>query len=514
MFLTKNHREAFAHLSYGINNRAGFIELTGEAGTGKTAVLRTFLDRLDDDGCRTALIYNPCSSPLELLRAVNRAYGIPCAGESRAELLSRLNEFLLEQKAGGHIVVLAIDEAQDLNPEVLEQVRLISNLETETHKLIHIVLAGKPGLAPLLARTELRQLRQRISVRYHLPPMDFADTKGYIEHRLEIAGGKAAFTDQALKRIHHYAAGVPRLINIACDQALLVGCTEEIRVISGQMANKAVSNVKGGAKPVLFPDRLRRSMLLALCVLAAVSSWIFSGTKPQRHAAGPMAPQAAAADPVEALRRGFHGMDEAQSAYHAFNAVASLWKVEPAPTLRDPDVIRGIDALARQRGLRLATFDGSLDLLLRVNSPAILEFTVPGKQGRHYLALVGRDKERLLIIPPLAGHGSLKSEQLKALWSGRGYLLWKNFHYIRPQSQPGSRGWRVTRLQELLSRHGVYQSPPSGIFDATTVAALKEYQNSKGLEPDGRIGALTLHCLYNGSPEFNTPRLGKEEAAK
>src|SRR5512136_2325630 len=168
MFLSKNHKEAFAHLLYGIDNHAGFIVLTGEVGTGKTTVLRTLLVQFDTTAIRSALILNPCLSALELLRAINREYAIPWEGLSAQELLEALNRFLLEEKKEGRTVVLVIDEAQNLEPQVLEQIRLISNLETETDKLIQIVLAGQPELAEILGKPELRQLRQRVTVRFHL----------------------------------------------------------------------------------------------------------------------------------------------------------------------------------------------------------------------------------------------------------------------------------------------------------------------------------------------------------
>ncbi|MEI8356130.1 MAG: AAA family ATPase, partial [Deltaproteobacteria bacterium] len=225
IFLSKNHQEAFAHLLYGIDNHAGFIELTGEVGTGKTTVLRTLLGRLDEGRYRTALIFNPCLSAIELLRSINNEYGIPSEGLSNAELLQELNLFLLRENSAGHTVLLVIDEAQNLEPALLEQVRLISNLETETDKLIQIVLAGQPELARLLERPELRQLAQRITVRYHLGSMDFEDLHDYIRHRMTVAGsGRAVcFTTAALKRIFRYSAGVPRLINVLCDRALLIG---------------------------------------------------------------------------------------------------------------------------------------------------------------------------------------------------------------------------------------------------------------------------------------------------
>jgi general secretion pathway protein A len=249
LFMSTQHREAFAHLIYAVESRAGFIELTGEVGTGKTTLLRTFLNRLDSEGHRTALIFNPCLSSLELLTSINREFGLPWENGSRMELLQELNGFLLAQKAAGRSVVLVMDEAQNLSAEVLEQLRLISNLETETDKLIQIVLSGQPELLAILARDELRQLNQRITVRYHLLPMGYDSTRRYIDHRMELAGRfrAAEFTSAALKRIFRFSGGVPRLVNIVCDRALLIGYSEEERVISGAMVAQAVSELLGRA---------------------------------------------------------------------------------------------------------------------------------------------------------------------------------------------------------------------------------------------------------------------------
>ncbi len=268
LFLSDHHREALAHLLYAVESRVGFVELTGEVGTGKTTVLRTFLNRLDGRGHRTALIFNPCLSSLELLKSVNREFGLSCDSESRVDLLQVLNEFLLEQKAAGHSVVLVMDEAQNLSPEVLEQIRLISNLETETDKLIQIVLSGQPELLAVLARDELRQLNQRITVRYHLLPMDFDSTRRYIDHRMELAGchRAAEFSSAALKRIFRFSGGVPRLVNVVCDRALLIGFTNESRIITGSMAAQAVSEVAGRTPYGIAARVLTR-------VLGRVPSW-------------------------------------------------------------------------------------------------------------------------------------------------------------------------------------------------------------------------------------------------
>lgn len=251
IFLSKNHKEVFAHLLYGVRTHCGFIEITGEVGTGKTTALRTLLNQLESDSYRLAFIFNPSLSALELLRGINAEFGIESAATSAGELLGALNHFLLQENAAGRTVVLVIDEAQNLQPAVLEQIRMLSNLETETDKLIQIILVGQPELGAMLERTELRQLSQRITVRYHLRPMDFDDARAYIGHRLEVAGSRAAglFTPRAMKRIFRYSRGYPRLINILCDRSLLIGYTENSREITVGMVDTAIRELQRQVRP-------------------------------------------------------------------------------------------------------------------------------------------------------------------------------------------------------------------------------------------------------------------------
>ena len=242
IFLSKNHKEAFAHLLYGINNHYGFIELTGEVGTGKTTVLRTLLGQLQDDCYRTALIFSPCLTGVELLRSINTEFGLDSTSEYANELLAALNRFLLAETAAGRTVVLVIDESQNLQPDVLEQIRLISNLETENDKLIQIILAGQPELELLLARPDLRQLNQRIAVRYKLRAMSMDETRLYIRQRMEVAGetGGVSFTGASITWIYLCTRGVPRMINILCDRALLVAYGDERRRITSGIVLRAM----------------------------------------------------------------------------------------------------------------------------------------------------------------------------------------------------------------------------------------------------------------------------------
>jgi general secretion pathway protein A len=278
IFFSKTHKEAFALLLYGINKRFGFIELIGEVGTGKTTILRTLLSQLDEEKYRTALIFNPALTTIDLMRAVNQEFGIPCESENIAELLDKLNRFLLRENSAGRTVVLVIDEAQNLAPDLLEHIRLISNLETDTDKLIQIVLAGQPELGHLLEKPALRQINQRIALRYHLLPLDMEDSRAYIAHRLVMAGGRdrVYFSTGALGWLYLYSSGTPRLINILCDRALLIAYTEDRRRITSRTLALAFRDVM--LKPAalrFFPTPRRGAALSLLTALLAMAGYLY-----------------------------------------------------------------------------------------------------------------------------------------------------------------------------------------------------------------------------------------------
>ena len=243
-FLSHQHKEALAHLSYGVANRKGIIVITGEVGTGKTTLCRFFLNRLDKN-IRTAFILNPYFSEIQLLEAIVRDFGLNIQGKSRFSIVWKLNNFLLSESEKGNNVVLIIDEAQNLKPHQLEQIRLLSNLETEKNKLIQIILVGQPELNRKLNLYELRQLQQRIMVRYHITPLVTEEIKNYTKHRLSIAGSSdhVKFNDKAIQEISDFSAGMPRLINIICDRALLAGFVAETRLIDEEIIHKCTQEL-------------------------------------------------------------------------------------------------------------------------------------------------------------------------------------------------------------------------------------------------------------------------------
>jgi general secretion pathway protein A len=245
LFLSDRHREAFHHVLFGIRERKGFIQLTGEVGAGKTTVCRAILEELGPSH-RTALILNPCLSATQLLRSILTELGL-VAPRERVDCLQALNRYLLDQLAQGNDVVLVIDEAQDMDVDLLEQVRLLSNLETDQRKLLQIVLVGQPELRHKLDHPSMRQLRQRITVRYHLAPLSRHETGHYIRHRLHVAGGNSrpTFSRWAVRAIHGYSGGVPRLINAACDKALLCGYVAGTDALTWKHVRRAIRELEG-----------------------------------------------------------------------------------------------------------------------------------------------------------------------------------------------------------------------------------------------------------------------------
>lgn len=249
-FHSEQHQEALSSLLYCVNERKGFMLLTGEIGAGKTTVCRAFLNRLDP-ATKVAVITNTRLTERQLLQSICEEFGLWIPGNvGKVTLFNELNTFLVDQYRQGANTVLIVDEAQNLRPEVLEEIRLISNLETERDKLIQIVLMGQPELREIVELPELRQLKQRIVLRYHLYPLSEKETQAYIFHRLKVAGasGNLKFSRSALALVHQYSGGIPRVVNILCDNALLLGFVQETRKISESLVQEVIRDLEGTRK--------------------------------------------------------------------------------------------------------------------------------------------------------------------------------------------------------------------------------------------------------------------------
>lgn len=246
LFLSKKHKEAISHMQYGIQERMGFLEITGEIGAGKTTVCKALLNQLDQH-TKTAFILNGNLSEIQLLQAITEDLGLQVKTKNKISMLNELNKFLLEQLRHKNNVVLIIDEAQNLKSDLLEQVRLLSNLETEKEKLLQIILVGQPELKEKLASFELKQLRQRIAIRYHISPLSMHETELYIVHRLNVAGSrdKDIFSKDAFEEIFKFSGGIPRLINILCDKSLLAGYAGGKKTINSDIVKRCAQEIEG-----------------------------------------------------------------------------------------------------------------------------------------------------------------------------------------------------------------------------------------------------------------------------
>ncbi len=273
LFLAASHREALAHVLYGVEQGEGFIAVTGEVGTGKTTLCRTLLERLGPD-TEVAFVFNPTLSGEDLLRAICTEFGLLTEGRTRADLSDQLNQFLLEQKRERRRVLLIVDEAQNLPAETLEEIRLLSNLETATSKLIQILLFGQPELDDKLDSNQLRQLRQRISVRWSLASLSSAETREYVRHRLRVAAQSDPdiFSARALSEVHRRSRGIPRLVNLLCDRALLAGYAAGEKRVGPDLIGVAAREILGARRRLLRRRPWLRRTYVAGAALALLAS--------------------------------------------------------------------------------------------------------------------------------------------------------------------------------------------------------------------------------------------------
>ena len=527
LFLATSHREALAHLLYGIEEGEGFIQVIGHVGTGKTTLCRTLLQRVGME-VEIAFIFNPSGSELELLAAISREFGLPAALRSRAELLEGLNRFLLEQKAAGRRVVLVIDEAQNLEPEVLEQIRLLSNLETEREKLIQIVLIGQPELEEHLSRSDMRQLRQRVTVRWSLDPLERGELKDYLEHRLKIAGLEQPdlFTSGAVRAIYRASRGVPRLINALADRSLLAGYARSTRSIDARIVAAAAKELPISA-PVLGYATLglpagvasllmTGGLMLGLLYTAWPGSHDVASLPPVESIDSAATPAAELAVPATSIAPRtidelLEGQTVRSSAAAALDALANAWGYSPdlADEI-DPNLFSRL--VSEFSALRVFTTRSSRARLGKLNLAAILEFLNRAGE-RRYVALLALQPDGRALVSCGAQSLELSPVQLDRLWTGRTFFLWTNFEAL-PALEPGMNGSAVRWLQARLTDLGyLRRGDASGQFDAHTAGAIRRFQTEHALEETGEVGPESLIALYQAL-DYDAPRLsaGSEDS--
>lgn len=560
LYLSEKHKEAFAHLLYGVKHRSGFVMVTGEIGTGKTTICRNLLNQLDAD-VEIAFIFNPYLNPVELLKKINHEFGIDSSPNTALELSEVLNVYLLQAASEGKNCILLIDEAQNLESKVLEQIRLLSNLETETQKLLQIILIGQPELTEKLALHELRQLNQRITARYHLKPLDEKETLQYIAYRVHVAGGrkKVHFTRRAVRTVYRRSGGVPRLINAISDRALLIGYTREMRTITPSIIRKAANEIRGeqghkGRWMTTVRDWLPSPALIAAVLLVAVLvrfvapplerlarefgtfNAIMSGTplpegtspavntvdartvdpaslERAHTAAGALAGRvlehlpANAPAPAVAATTLSEYIDKAEPEATGKAALATLahaW----GRTLPENTTAAAGDLLAQAKQLDLSVekLTPALYQLLALNLPALVE--VRHNDKTLWLAMVKEENESVLLADGLSLELLAPRPTFQDFYTGNALVLWADPTPKAGALYPGRSDQQVAALKESLRRVGRMDGNISSpTYDTATASAVSRVQAETGLLVDGIAGRQVRMVLSSWTGDDNVPSL-------
>jgi general secretion pathway protein A len=605
LFLSKSHEEALAHLNYALSQGDGFVEITGEVGTGKTTLCRAFLENLNDDTI-AAYIFNPRLGPKQLIRTINDELGIKYETDNTKDLIDHLNNFLMRQKSLRKKVMVLIDEAQNLSKNVLEQLRLLSNLETNKEKLLQIILVGQPELSDILDSHELRQLGQRITLRYHLSPLTPRETVDYIQYRINIAAQKSGikFDRAAFRRIYRYSRGIPRVINITCDRVLLTAFGLSRHKITGSIARDAIRELKSRGAPRGFEFITWRKVIIpaaALCVVLAVIIFhqplkqsispffkqtparkleastsaetavqsteesavaipreerldpapdidlnpiedseqmaaadtdlsadgdsaqdVAGETEPQASVQPTLPPTAsrlestdaaAPPEPRKAMKLADYltAMDIRASRFTALKYAMELWQspIEVQPYLNSLDDDEAFFRLnAKPKGLFIHRLETNLDLLKRLNLPAILELFPTGSEEPGYLTLVQINGDKYIFGGP--GHEKTvvsAAGEINLYWSGIAYVPWKNFLSITGIIPKHSNPDSIITLKLLLHELGFNDVRINSEYDNWTRRAVEEIQGKYGIPVDGFVGPLTKMILYQEKSTFEMPHL-------
>lgn len=524
LFMSERHAEALAHLLYGITEAGGFIQLTGEVGTGKTTVVRSLLERMPGHA-DVAVILNPQLSPLQFVLTICEELGIFLREDdttSLKDLIDVLNRRLLDAHGKGRRVVVIVDEAQNLTPETLEQVRLLTNLETASQKLLQIILIGQPELREVLDRVELRQLAQRITGRYHLAPLTRAETASYVNHRLRVAGANGeVFTSQALREVHRLSNGIPRIINVICDRALLGAFTQESHRVGPAMVRAAASEVYGRSFSPPWMNVAAGGALAAALAIMAFGIWLLVRTPHGEAQSQPLASAAPAqmAQPAEIspapapvavtpaapkspdmadLLRDHASETNTEG---AFAQIFTLWGGK-----FDPAAGRPCDQ-ALQQGLECVYQQGSWGQLRTLNRPAILTL-IDDSGNAHQVTVTGLNDDGNAQVGLGDHQYDVSIASLSRFWYGDYLVLWRPQVASPRALSAGMQGDGVRWLRHSLNTlQGRGNASAGDYYDAELVKMVEDFQRQHRLNVDGIAGVQTQIVLDTLSNPAGTPLL-------
>jgi general secretion pathway protein A len=525
LFMSARHGEALAHLVYAVTESGGFMQLTGEVGTGKTTLVRTLLLNRMPANANVAVVLNPQLSALEFLVTICEELHVPVPDDRHSikALIDTLNGYLLEAHADGRRTILVVDEAQNLAPDVLEQVRLLTNLETAKQKLLQIVLIGQPELRELLARNDLRQLAQRITGRYHLEPLSREETEQYIEHRLKVAGALGEVFDTGAKRqVFRLTQGVPRLINVICDRALLGAFSIESRRVNRRIIRRAATEITGKADTA---NTLRRALPVVGIIAAVVISAGFLSLLEERkptidatiEAAVPAIqepadiapasepepePEPVAEEAQVSLDDQLQLAQELTSPQSAMAALLNLWGFE----------YRGGDqsgcAQAEAAGYSCLGQRGSWGNLKQFDRPAVL--TLVDARGQTHNVVLSRIEGQTVELSIGGVVVTHPIGEVSDMWLGQYMLLWRPPNGAAVSMAPGSRGpsvfWLRKSLAEIDARYRT-DLPDSDEFDEDLRQNVRAFQREHRLAVDGVAGQQTQIIINTLLAADDTPRL-------
>jgi len=493
LYMSHRHQEALAHLLYGVNAGGGFVLLTGEVGAGKTTVCRCLLEQIPES-CDVAYIFNPKQTVAELLSTICTELGIvyPSGNSSVKVFVDCINAYLLDSHARGRHTVLIIDEAQNLSSDVLEQMRLLTNLETNQRKLLQIILLGQPELAEMLARPELRQLAQRVIARYHLDALDKQEVSAYVQHRLGVAGTQRQLFPAALMgKLYRLSGGIPRIINVLCDRALLGA------FVQGRDRVDRATLTQAAREVFHHPAVSHRHIWLALLAVLLASIVLVGLVYPPSafHPVKPVQPVAKAKPvvakpqlPVISAALKWPGAEAiADSEVRAYAALFLAWGLEYQG---DGSCIQ-----AEAVGLQCRAARGGLADLRQMNRPAIL--LLHDAEGQEFYALLTRLDDQFATFRVGAENQTIALGALAEQWSGRYTLLWRRPPITGVEIKPGEIGPRVEWLAKQLALiYGNTAEPDKNpVFNESMVRLVKQFQLGQGLTPDGAVGAQTIMRL-------------------